>query len=709
MIKYFQIVIFALVAIVCSVLPSVAQQTDTKGYVMGDEFVNEVDSAGFDVSAPMYDEVTPKMYYIRKVNLHGVKYLNHSILKSSAGLQEGDSIYLPSSFIPNAMQRLWAPRYFSNIQIGATIEGDSLALEVFLKERPRILTWDFEGVTKSKKEDLHEVLKLRRNTELSDYIIDKNIKLIKEHYSEKGFRTCNVDVRIDNDTTYEQCVNVTFVIDRGPKVRVGAINFIGNEEFDDKRLRRTFKKTHQKSILFFQNRKLLEDEYEEDKLKLLDFYNSQGFRNANIVRDSIYFIDDVTLGIDIEVEEGSRFYVRDIKWVGNSIYETQRLESMLGIHKGDVYDKKSLHKRLGIGREMNPEEMSISSLYQNNGYLMQQIEPAEIVVGPDSLDLEIRIFEGKPFTVNNVGISGNMRVNDEVIRRELLLDPGDVFSGVRLDRSIRRLQNLGYFSDVSYTEIETMEENERDLIIEVEERGTGSVMVGFGYSSVDHLTGFFEISESNFDLFNWGNFRGAGQKARLSVSASSDNTDVEASFTEPWLFDRRLSLNVEGYYRTREYNEYDQVRAGGSIGIAKHIPWVGRVGLSYNLEQVSLDNFLEGEYYFADHPEKKFQYSDEDDKYMLGSLKLTWTFDTRNNSMIPTSGTRAVAFGKLYNSAFGSDYDMYEIDFNFRNYQSLPWGHVISLYAHAKVIDTFSDDDVVPIDIPFAFKLIAQV
>ena len=170
-------------------------------YSLGNEFSSElIDSVDFDKDAPMFTDQTPKLYYIRKVNLHGVKYLNHSILKSSAGLIEGDSVYLPSNFISNAMQRLWAPRYFSNIEMGATIEGDSLDLEIFLKERSRILTWNFEGVTKSKKEDLRDMLKLKRNSELSDYIIDKNIKLIKQHYSEKGFRTCNVGVRIDNDS-----------------------------------------------------------------------------------------------------------------------------------------------------------------------------------------------------------------------------------------------------------------------------------------------------------------------------------------------------------------------------------------------------------------------------------------------------------------------------------------------------------------------------
>lgn len=282
-------------------------QTRSTRYTIGDASNNEItDSVDFDLNAPILTEGDGTLYYIRKINIHGVKYLNHDILKSSAGLEEGDSIYLPSQFISNAMQRLWAPRYFSDIQIGATIEGDSLDLEVFLKERPRILSWDFEGVGQSKEKDLkEEVLKLRRNTELSDYVIDKNVKLIKEHFASKGFRTCEVDVRIDNDTIYEQCVNVTFLIDKGPKVKIGAINFEGNDNFEDKRLRRTFKKTHQKSINFFQSRKLNEEEYANDKELLLDFYNSRGYRNASIVRDSIYYIDDATLGIDIEVSEGN--------------------------------------------------------------------------------------------------------------------------------------------------------------------------------------------------------------------------------------------------------------------------------------------------------------------------------------------------------------------------------------------------------------------
>ena len=202
-------------------------------------------------NAPMMrQDGSQKLYYIRDINIHGVQYLNSDILKSSAGLIAGDSIYLPSNFIANAISRLWSQRFFSDVKIGAQIEGDSLDLEVFLKERPRVNNWDFEGISKGKKKDLLEKLKLKRGSELSDYIIDKNKKLIKAYWSEKAFRNTEVDVRITNDTLRPQMVNVTFLIDRKNKVKIGKINFTGNEQFKDKRLRRTFKKTHQKSINF---------------------------------------------------------------------------------------------------------------------------------------------------------------------------------------------------------------------------------------------------------------------------------------------------------------------------------------------------------------------------------------------------------------------------------------------------------------------------
>ena len=588
--RYTKIVIMAIVALVMSAVELSAQVAASR-YTIGDDSNNKfADTIDFDLNAPILTEGDGKLYYIRHINLHGVKYLNHDILKSSAGLQEGDSIYLPSKFISNAMQRLWAPRYFSDVQIGATIEGDSLDLEVFLKERPRILSWNIEGVSKSKATDLKdEILKLRRNTELSDYVIDKNVKLIKEHYSEKGFRTCDVDVRITNDTTYEQCVNVTFVIDRGPKVRVGEINFNGNNAFEDKRLRRTFKKTHQKSILFFQNRKLLEEEYEADKELLLDFYNAQGYRNATILSDSIYYIDDETLGIDITVSEGNRYYIRNINWVGNSIYTTEQLEQMFGVRPGDPYDKKSMHKRPGIGKEQNPEEISISSLYQNNGYLMSQIEPAEIVVGPDSLDLEIRIFEGKPFTINEVGISGNMRLDDEVIRRELYVRPGELYNRALLMQTLRTLMGMGHFDETTLVpDIQPVSDKLVNVNFPLQEKASDQFNIagGFGQGTFVGSVGITLNNLSIRNFFKKGAWRPypSGQNQRLSISGQTNGTYYKAlslSFTDPWLGGRRPnSFTVSGYI-SEQNNAYYAWQSstmhyrsmGLAIGFGKRLSW----------------------------------------------------------------------------------------------------------------------------------------
>lgn len=566
-------------------------QVASSRYTIGQVSNNEItDTIDFDRSAPILTEGDGKLYYIRHINLHGVKYLNHDILKSSAGLQEGDSIYLPSKFISNAMQRLWTPRYFSNIQIGATIEGDSLDLEVFLKERARILRWNIDGVSKSKAKDLmEEVLKLRRNTELSDYVIDKNVKLIKEHFSEKGFRTCDVDVSITNDTVYEQCVNVTFTIDRGPKVKVGAINFEGNNAFEDKRLKRTFKKTHQKSILFFQNQKFLSEEYENDKELLLDFYNSRGYRNATIIRDSVYYIDDKTMGINIELSEGNKYYIRNINWVGNSVYTTEQLENMFGVQSGDVYDKKSMHKRLGIGKEMNPEEMSISSLYNNSGYLMSQIEPAEIVVGPDSLDLEIRIFEGKPFTINEVGISGNMRVDDEVIRRELYVRPGELYNRALLMQTMRTLMGLGHFDEQAIMpDIQPVSDELVNINWPLQEKASDQFNIAGGWGS-GTFVGSIGVTLNNLSIRNFFK-RGAwrpypsGQNQRLSISGQTNGTYYKAlslSFTDPWLGGRRPnSFTISGYISEQNDAYYVWQNAtmyyrtmGLFIGLGKRLQW----------------------------------------------------------------------------------------------------------------------------------------
>ncbi len=533
---------------------------------------------------------TPKQYLIRKVNVHGVETIDHNILRSSIGIVEGDSIYLPSTSISSAIQSLWNQRLYADVQMGATIDGDQVDIDIMLKERPRVFRWSFSGISKSKQKDLmDEVLKLRRNTELSDYVIDKNTKLIKEYFAEKGFLNTEVDVKIENDPIRESMVNVTFVVDAKERVRIQEITFSGNEVFDDKRLRRTLKKTHQKSWKFYQNTKLKEEEYENDKQALIDFYNSQGYRNATILSDTIYDINEKRIGINLDVSEGNKYYIRNISWVGNSIYPTEQLSMMFGVQSGDTYDRKSMDKRLGIGAEANPDEMSISTLYQNEGYLMSMIEPAETIVGRDSIDLELKIYEGRPFTINDITISGNVTVDDEVVRREIYTHPGELYNRSLLMRTIQLLNAMGQFNPENIVpDIRPVSSSEVNIGYKLEEQSSNQVNIAGGWGG-GSFVGSAGISLNNISTDNffkkesWRPYP-MGKNQTISLSAQTNGTyykSASLSFMDPWLGGRKPnSFSLTFYYsdQNNAYYAYQKPTAyfrtlGLSAGLGKRLTW----------------------------------------------------------------------------------------------------------------------------------------
>lgn len=549
-----------------------------------------VTAPAFNHDAPMFERTRgQKLYYIRKIHISGLEHLDSDIIKASAGLVEGDSIYLPSNFISNAITRLWSQRHFADVKIGADIEGDSLDLQVYLQERPRVYEWKFEGISSGKTKDLIEKLKLRRNSELSDYVLDKNQKLIKDYWKEKGFRNAEVTWRIDQDSARAQYATVTFIIDKKERVRIGEINFKGNEVFEDKRLRRTFKKTHRKSINFFRGAKLNEEEYAEDKDLLIDFYNSKGYRNANIERDSIYAIAPNRIAIDLDISEGNKYYIRDVSWVGNSVYTTEDLQNRFAVKKGDTYDKKSMHKRLGIGREENPEDMSIKSMYQNSGYLMSQIEPAETIIGPDSIDIQVKVFEGKPFTINSVGITGNQRVDDEVIRRELYTRPGELYDRSMLMQTIRMLGQMGHFNpEAIMPDIKPVSNELVDVNWPLEEQASDQFNIAGGWGS-GTFVGSVGITFNNLSIKNalkkgaWRPYP-MGQNQRLSLSAQTNGTYYKAfsfSFTDPWVGGKKpnsLTLSAHWSEQNNAYYVWQTSTmhfrtTGIAVGLGKRLTW----------------------------------------------------------------------------------------------------------------------------------------
>lgn len=509
---------------------------------------------------PIIDYSSPKPYIINNIEVIGIKSLSPEILVATTGLAKGDVVYIPGNAVSQAITRLWNQRYFSDVDIIAEPLGDSVNLQIYLQERPRVYKWQFEGIRKGQASTLTDDLKLKRGSELSDYAIDKNINLIKKHFHEKGFLNTEVTTRIENDTTLTNvnAVNVTFIVDKKERVKIGEIKFEGNEAFNDKRLRRTMKKTNQVSVNFFKSFKLNDQEFENDKDNVLDFYNSQGYRNAAIVSDSIYVMNDKRIGISIKVDEGEKYYIRNVTWTGNTLYPTEALQTVFGVNKGDVYDKKTIDKRLGIGREENPEDvMQIKSMYQNRGYLFSMIDPAEVVVGKDSIDIDIKIFEGRPFTINNVNISGNMKVNDEVIRREIYTRPGELYNRALIMRTLRQLAQMQHFDPAQIAPMPMPISNELvDISWHLAEQASDRFEIsgGWGQGMFVGSIGVHLTNLSARNMFKKGAWRPYphGENQQLSIRGQTNGSyysSVSASFTEPWLGGKKPnSLTVSAYY-----------------------------------------------------------------------------------------------------------------------------------------------------------------
>ena len=561
----------------------------------------QIDSTAQVRNAPMLDYEHPKQYIINKVKVSGIKYLDPEVVASMSGLTKGDTIMIPSDYLSSTLKTMWNQRIYSDVQILTEPVGDSVNIEIVLRERPRVYDWKIEGVRKGQMSELLETLKLKKGSELSDFVLNSSKDAIRKYFAEKGFYNADVSVRLENDTTLENVVNVFFVVDRKNSVKIGKFDFEGNTALSDRQLRRSFKKTHQKSINIFKGAKYKEKDYEEDKENLIDFYNSRGYRNATILSDSVYRINDKRLGIALKVDEGNKFYYRNVSWTGNSVYETRQLNDMLGISKGETYDKKTLHKRLGIGKHADYEDMSsISSLYQNNGYLFSSIDPGEVVVGEDSIDINVKIFEGKQAKINEVKISGNHRVNDRVIRRELYVRPGELYNRALLMQTIRQLNQMQHFDPEKTSPGIDLVPNSNELVdisFPLEEVASDKFEISGGWGS-NMFVGSVGVQLNNVSLKNF--FKGSewrpyphGQNQQLAIRGQTNGSYYKAislNFTEPWLGGKKPNSLTVGLYYSDETDAYYAWQSGNrhfrtigvSVGIGRRLSWPDRYFTIYN-------------------------------------------------------------------------------------------------------------------------------
>ncbi len=553
------------------------------------------------------DYNNPKKYIVGGVRVEGNQYFSPDQILQITALQKGMEVTVPSEDLSNIVTRLWAQRFFEDVAVSI----DSLAptrdtafFKVSIVERPRVSRWVYSGVKSSEQKDLEERLNLRRGGEFSEYVAKTATDIIKRYYKEKGFHNVKVDVNTKRDTVIKSAIRVQFAVDKGEKVKVKKITFKGADHVKEGKLVRAMKKTKDmRFINFLSAKKFQEKEFENDKRQLLTVFNEAGYRDARIVKDTMYYIEPNRLQIDFDIDEGKRYYFRNITWTGNSVYSSDVLNNILMIKKGDIYDVVTMQKRLYGGGKQT--EYDVSKLYKDNGYLFFNVQPVEVNIVNDSVDVEMRIVEGKPATLNDVIINGNDLTNERVIRRQIFTRPGYLFSQTDFERSIREIASMGQFdpeaimSEGGYSVIPNPMNNTVDVVYNVTEKPSSQLELSGGWGG-NTFVATVGVSFNNFStrrFFDKTAWRPVplGDAQNLSIRFQTNGTyytSLSASFSEPWLFGKKpTSLNMSLYY-TRQTNSYiyynilnnDEYMEvyGFAAGIGKRLKWPDNYFVLYN-------------------------------------------------------------------------------------------------------------------------------
>jgi outer membrane protein insertion porin family len=526
----------------------------------------------------------PKKYKIGGISVSGTEFLDPSAIIAITGFKVGDEIQVPGDAIGIALKKLWDQGILGDIQMRVSkIEGDQIFFDFFLKERPRLSKFVFFGAKKSEQDELKEKIKLIKGKVVTDVMVKNTQKKVKNYFTEKGFNNVKVNIvqMKDSNSTGANSATLRIIINKGRKIRVDKVSFDGNSEldeayknrqtdyptsfstfthkigwlfkrksslFNDARLRSKLKNTQNLNFGIIQFRKkFIKTKYEEDKKKLIEYYNNSGYRDANIISDTV--TTDMKyknrVNVKVRLEEGRKYYFRTINWTGNYIYDDKYLNNILGVRKGDVYNLSLLEKRLNY----NPTGTDVSSLYLDDGYLFFNVEPQEVLIEGDSIDIDMKMYEGPQATINKIIINGNTKTNDHVILREIRTQPGMKFSRADLIRTQREISTLGYFDpeQITINPKPNPANGTVDIEYGVQEKPSDQIELSGGWGGFYGFIGTLGISFNNFSARNVGNFKkwsplpaGDGQKLSLRIQANGPSyQSISASFSEPWLGGRK--------------------------------------------------------------------------------------------------------------------------------------------------------------------------
>ncbi len=505
---------------------------------------------------------TPRSYEIGGINVTGVKNYEDYVLIGLSGLSVGQTIKVPGDDITNAAKRYWHHGLFSNVSISAdSIVDNRIYLNIELAERPRISEIRYNGVKKSEREDLESRLGMVKGKQITPNMVDRAKIVIKRYFDEKGFKNAEVEILQRDDVTKDNQMIVDVNIDKKEKIKIHQIHFIGNEALADKTIRKAMKKTREKSTwanrfrnFFKGGKKFINEKYEEDKGFIIDKYNELGYRDAQIISDSVVSFDDKSVDIYLTLEEGNKYYLRNVSWVGNTVYTADQLDNALQMKRGDVYNQKKMDERL------NTEQDAIKNNYYNNGYVFFMLDPVEVNVEGDSIDIEMRMTEGRQASINRVRIAGNDRLYEDVVRRELRTKPGDMFNKEALERSYRDIAQMGHFNPETINpDVKPDYENGTvDINWMLESKANDQIEFSAGWGQTG-VIGKLSLKFTNFSMANLfsknDNKRGIlpqGDGQTLTISGQTNGEYYQSysvSFFDPWFGGKRPnSFSVSAFY-----------------------------------------------------------------------------------------------------------------------------------------------------------------
>ena len=495
---------------------------------------------------------TPTKYEIAGLRVEGVDNYDENIIIGYSGLAVGQRIDIPGEDIKSAAKRFWRQGLFSKVQIQVEKVYQDQAWLVFnLRQQPRVSQVNYNGMKSGEKKDIMERLSFQPGSQMTPNIADRIKIIVEKYYANKGFGQATCQVVTEPDLSKQNEVIVNINVDKHEKIKVHKIYIDGNEVLSDRKIKRTMKKTNEKKdiLKIFSQKKFVQSDYEADKQLIIDKYNEKGYRDAVIVKDSVVPYDEKSVDIYLTVDEGKKYYISDITWVGNTVYPSVILDEILGIRKGDVYNQKLLTKRT------QEDDDAVSNLYLNNGYLFYQLIPIETKIEGDSIDLEMRMFEGKQARINRVVIKGNDRLYEKVVRRELRVRPGDLFSKDDLMRSAREIAQTGHF-DPEKMDIRpepNADNGTVDIILNLESKANDQVELSAGWGQTGVILKA-SLKFTNFSIQNLlhpSSYKGLipqGEGQTFTISAQTNAKYYQAysvSFLDPWFGGKRPnSLSV---------------------------------------------------------------------------------------------------------------------------------------------------------------------